>query len=105
MSPEILKQEHYKKPSDIYSFSITIFECIEWGNAYPKVLFPHEWDIADFICKGKRLQKPSDMRDDIYSLISECWCQEPKERLVIEAIIERLTTIHNNCFNIPHMNK
>ena len=30
MSPEVLKQQHYKSPSDIYSFSITIYECIKW---------------------------------------------------------------------------
>ena len=36
MSPEILKQQHYKKPSDIYSFSITIYEFMKWGVAYPK---------------------------------------------------------------------
>ena len=34
MSPEILKQEHYKSPSDIYSFSITMYECMKWGEAY-----------------------------------------------------------------------
>ena len=30
MSPEVLNKEHYKSPSDIYSFSITIYECIKW---------------------------------------------------------------------------
>ena len=29
MSPEILNKEHYKKPSDIYSFSITMYEVMK----------------------------------------------------------------------------
>ena len=29
MSPEVLNKQHYKKQSDIYSFSITMFECNE----------------------------------------------------------------------------
>ena len=93
MSPEVLNKQHYKKSSDIYSFSITIYECMKWGEAYPKELFKHELDIANFICKGKRLQKSSDMRDDIYSLINECWKQEQKERLEITQIISKLQEI------------
>ena len=34
MLPELLNKQHYKKPCDIYSFSITIFEIIKWGKAY-----------------------------------------------------------------------
>ena len=36
MSPEVLKQQHYKKPSDIYSFPLTMYEYMKWGEAYPK---------------------------------------------------------------------
>ena len=96
MSPEVLNQEHYKKPSDIYSFSITIYECIKWGKAYPinyeRFKFP--WKIADFIMKGNRLQKPESMKEIVYSFISECWCQEPKERLEIVSVLNTLEKIN-----------
>ena len=93
MSPEVLKQEHYKSPSDIYSFSITIYECMKWGEVYPKDKFKYEWNIAEFVMSGKRLEQPKGMNDDIYSLISECWKQEPKERLEITQIISKLQEI------------
>ena len=32
MSPEVLNKQHYKKPSDIYSFSITMYEVMKWGT-------------------------------------------------------------------------
>ena len=40
MSPEVLNREHYKKPSDIYSFSITIFECMKWLKSYSEETIP-----------------------------------------------------------------
>ena len=42
MSPEILNKDHYKKPSDIYSFSITTYEVMKWGEVYPKSQFKHK---------------------------------------------------------------
>ena len=32
MSPEILNRQHYKKPSDIFSFSITMYEVMKWES-------------------------------------------------------------------------
>ena len=56
-----------------------MYECMKWGEAYEGDKFKFSWDIANFVISGKRLDKPKGMRDDIYSLISECWKQEPKE--------------------------
>ena len=55
MSSEVLNGKHYKKPSDIYSFLITIYEVMIWGIAYPKELFKREWNIANFIQEGQKL--------------------------------------------------
>ena len=90
MSPEVLNKQHYKKQADIYSFAITIFECMKWGEAYPKETFKFPWKIAEFVTSGKRLDKPDNMKDDIYSIISKCWKQEPKERMIIDQVIESL---------------
>ena len=30
MKLELLNKQHYKKPSDIYSFSITMYEVMKW---------------------------------------------------------------------------
>ena len=63
------------------------------GKAYSGDQFKFPWKISEFVIKGKRLDKPSEMREDIYSLISECWKQEPKERLEITQIISKLTSL------------
>ena len=93
MAPEILNRQHYKDPADIYSFAITMYETMIWGSAYPKNKFPHEWDIANYVCKGKRLEKPSTMNEHIYSIITQCWCQEPKERMNIISIVQKLQSL------------
>ncbi|ELP85500.1 protein serine/threonine kinase, putative [Entamoeba invadens IP1] len=36
MAPEVLKKEKYKMSADIYSFGVTIYECVGWCEAYPK---------------------------------------------------------------------
>ena len=36
------------------------------------------------------------MNDDVYELITQCWKQEPKERLEITQIIEKLSSMLQN---------
>ena len=92
MSPEVLNKQHYKSPADIFSFAITMYEVMVWREAYPKELFRFEWDIADFICKGKRLEQV-DINDNMYSLITQCWQQSPQERLSIGQVIIELQSL------------
>ena len=96
MSPEILNKEHYKKPSDIYSFSITIFEVMKWGVAYPKSQFKHEWEIANFIQKEKRLSLEFISNEQIKEIISKSWQQDPKERLTIDEILKKIEELKKN---------
>ena len=95
MAPEVLLQRHYKKPADVYSFALTIFETMKWGEAYDmkKGEFKFPWKIAVFVMNGKRIEKPTNMREDIYELITKSWQQDPRERLTIEQIITRLKSL------------
>ncbi|KAL7721961.1 Tyrosine kinase [Entamoeba marina] len=93
MAPEILDKNKYKKPADIYSFSITIYETIIWDDAYPKSQFKFPWCIADFVTYGERLQKLDPINEILYSLIDNCWKHEPKERYSIEEVIKKLEEI------------
>ncbi|EMD43202.1 serine/threonine kinase, putative [Entamoeba histolytica HM-3:IMSS] len=97
MAPEILQQQKYKKTADIYSFGITMYETFHWGECYPKLLFKFPWAIADFINKGQRRERPDNIPEPIYKLITLCWAQEPKERLPIDSIIEKLESFLQSC--------
>ena len=95
MAPEILNQAHYKSPADIYSFSITMFEVMKWGESYEGEAFKFTWKIAEFVCQGKRLEKPLEMNANIYEIITQCWQQEPKVRLTIDEVSSSLEILIN----------
>ena len=93
MSPEMSNRQKYKKPSDIYSFSITMYEVMKWGQAYPKKLFRFAWDIADFVSAGKRLTLECIENETMKEIISNSWQQEPKERYTIDEILTKLESL------------
>ena len=94
MSPEILNREKYTKPSDIYSFAITMLEVMIWNEAYPKTIFKYAWNIADFVASGKRPNTIEFVRNkDMKRLIECCWNQHPKDRLMINDVVALLETM------------
>ena len=94
MAPEILNRERYKYPADVYSFAITMLEIMIWGDAFPKEEFKFPWDIADFICDGKRPSLIEKVYNDVMKkLIQNSWCHDPSERLTIDDIVSLLETI------------
>ena len=96
MAPEVLNKEKYKKEADIFSFAVTMYECFGWQEAYPSSEFKFSWKIADFVIKGGRMQKTDEMTHLQYDLISQSWCQDPKKRLQIDAIVSRLDFLYTN---------
>ncbi|ELP84135.1 serine/threonine protein kinase HT1, putative [Entamoeba invadens IP1] len=90
MAPEVLKKEKYKKAADIFSFGVTMYECVGWCEAYPKDEFKFPWKIAEFVISGKRVVKCPLMSNKIFNIITECWKQNMNERLKIEDIVHYL---------------
>ena len=95
MAPEILNQQHYKMPADIYSFALTMYEVFSWNEIYPMKNFPHIWDIAVFISNGKRPVYVDCIKKKHYDLICDCWCHDPKQRLEINELINRLEELYH----------
>ncbi|ELP90449.1 protein serine/threonine kinase, putative [Entamoeba invadens IP1] len=94
MAPEMLNKKKYKKAADIYSFSITMFECFGWREAYPTAQFKYSWDVADFVACGNRLSKPSDVDEKLFAIIQQAWIHNPKERANIDQIIEMIESVY-----------
>ncbi|BFU21946.1 protein kinase domain containing protein [Entamoeba histolytica] len=95
MAPEVLNHQHYKMPSDIYSFSITMLQIITWQDPFPKSEFKFPWKIAEFISTGKRPVIIQEVEEDIKEIIEKSWQQEPKERITIDEIVRMLERIEN----------
>ncbi|ELP85520.1 protein kinase domain containing protein, partial [Entamoeba invadens IP1] len=92
MAPEVLKKEKYKKSADIYSFGVTLYETLKWGDAYDKNVFKFPWKIAEFVISGKRLERNENMSDSQYELIQKCWSQQPDDRPNINEVVNLLET-------------
>jgi len=93
MAPEILDRQHYKKPADIYSFAVTLYELFTKSFAYPKPQFRYEWNIATFVTDGKRLPLDMIQSNDIKNIISNSWINDPLKRYSIDDIVNNLNLI------------
>ncbi|ELP84412.1 serine/threonine protein kinase HT1, putative [Entamoeba invadens IP1] len=91
MAPEILKKDKYKKPADIYSFGVTMYECIGWCQAYTKHQFRFPWKIAEFVINGKRVEKKDNMPQELFDVIQKCWAQDMSKRIDATTIVNFLT--------------
>ncbi|ELP84798.1 protein serine/threonine kinase, putative [Entamoeba invadens IP1] len=93
MAPEVLKQEKYTKSADVYSFGITMFECLLWEEAYPKTLFPFTWCIADKVVLGIRPTAVKKLEMKYQNIIKSCWEQIPEKRCTIDNTITMIETL------------
>ncbi|ELP83598.1 protein serine/threonine kinase, putative [Entamoeba invadens IP1] len=92
MAPEVLEREKYKKPADVYSFAMTMYEAFTWDFAFKNtdVQFKYAWSIADFTSSGKRLQIPTSVPEELSILIQQSWEHNPKKRLEINNVTQKL---------------
>ena len=86
MSPEILNKQKCKKRADVYSFVITMYEVMKWGEAYPKSVFRFSWKIANFFQSEQRLSLEFIENEQMKEIISNSWQQEPNKRYTIDDI-------------------
>ncbi|ELP84353.1 protein serine/threonine kinase, putative [Entamoeba invadens IP1] len=87
MSPEVLSQENYQQPADIYSFAITMYETVTWEKSYPQKEFPFPWVIAQFVTSGKRLPHVSKIPQTYFEVIQMGWEQDKHTRIQIEKLV------------------
>ena len=93
MAPEVLEQQHYKFPADIYSFGIAMLEVMIWSEAYPKDKFRFPWMIAEAVVNGKRPDTIKQVDHRVEMVIKMCWEHEPSFRPQMKEVIERLEKI------------
>ncbi|ELP88787.1 tyrosine protein kinase, putative [Entamoeba invadens IP1] len=93
MAPEVLKKDKYKKPADIYSFAITMYEVFGWKEAYSVQTFKFPWKIAEFVTAGQHLENRENIPGVLFSIIQMCWNQNPKERNTIKNVVDSLNLV------------
>ena len=93
MAPEILDVKKYKKPADIFSFAVTMYEILSWTEPYPISQFQYPWSVEQFVSSGKRLPQLETMTNKQFELIEHCWDHEITKRWTINQIVDELEVL------------
>ncbi|CAI2190084.1 9809_t:CDS:2, partial [Funneliformis geosporum] len=78
VAPEVLRGQPYTLASDIYSFSIIMWELI--SGVPPFNNEAHDFQLSLEICKGKRPKDIENIPQCYLNLMKKCWDIDPLKR-------------------------
>ena len=89
LSPEVYLKKEYSKSSDVYAFSLIVYEIMT--NLKPFKELKNVVQIQkEVVERGKRPQITETVPDCYKKLIEKCWSQEPKEKPTFAEIVDIL---------------
>ncbi|KAJ6594696.1 kinase-like domain-containing protein [Mycena capillaripes] len=88
-APELFRGSRNSFASDVYAFSCVCYEIFT-GNL-PFCELPSDVAVMyQVTMHGQRPKRSSGIPDDVWTLMTECWNEVPRERLSAEQIVFRL---------------
>ncbi len=86
---EVLKYKTFSTASDVWAYGVTAWELFSYGSL-PYVGMSNN-EAAQFVLKGKRMEKPDACPRKMYELMLECWSEDPKSknRRISDRLLER----------------
>ncbi|KAL5022773.1 hypothetical protein ScPMuIL_001928 [Solemya velum] len=88
---EVLKKQTYSSASDIWSFGVVLWEIFSYGAVPYSGISKNV--LVEKLSKGERLEKPKLCTEEIFSIMSSCWCVDKSERPSFQDIMERVMII------------
>lgn len=86
MAIESLERGNYDTKSDVWSYGVLLWELLTRGDIpYPDV---EDWKMKDYLKVGYRLPRPEHCPPEVYSVMKECWVEDPKSRPTFEEILK-----------------
>jgi len=83
-APEAAFYQKYTIKSDVWSFGILMYEIITLGKVpYPGM---RGQEVLEKIEGGYRMPQPHGCPEDYYSIMKDCWKQEPNQRPSFETL-------------------
>ena len=90
-APETIKQKRFTIKSDVWSFGIVLYEIITYGQLpYPEMTANQ---VCDALQSGYRMPQTSGCPDKLYSLMLNCWGEDPENRLGFDNQMFQLTKL------------
>ncbi|XP_070531998.1 hepatocyte growth factor receptor-like isoform X1 [Ptychodera flava] len=91
MAPECFRKQHYDTKTDVWAYGVLLWELMTRGETpYPAI---DNWDLVDYLDKGKRLQKPPYTPDEVYDVMHACWQLDPDLRPDFKDIVHTVDNI------------
>ncbi|GFG29559.1 hypothetical protein Cfor_00289 [Coptotermes formosanus] len=91
LSVEAMRENFYSSKSDVWAFAIVLWEIGTLGGfPYPTV---SDMDLLNFLDEGKRLEKPDNCSDELYTLMLQCWSKTPDMRPSFAEIVSHLDSV------------
>ncbi|KHN80101.1 Tyrosine-protein kinase Fps85D [Toxocara canis] len=87
-APESLAACLYTTKSDVFSFSILLFEVFTEGKEPYKGMSSAE--VKRMVACGSRMDKPKRCPEEIYALMKSCWEQNPDDRCTMTDAVTRI---------------
>ena len=92
MAPEVIQHLQYSEKSDVWSFSITMWEICSLGE------IPYrDWVVDDdfwrTLSKSIRLEKPRFSANDTWTVVCSCWEYRPEDRPTFFEVRKALQTL------------
>eukprot|EP01107_Rhizomastix_libera_P010872 TRINITY_DN281_c4_g1_i1.p1 TRINITY_DN281_c4_g1~~TRINITY_DN281_c4_g1_i1.p1 ORF type:complete len:1240 (+),score=268.39 TRINITY_DN281_c4_g1_i1:23-3721(+) len=89
MAPELLRNEMYSMPSDVYAFALVMWSV--WHETEPYKGIENNFEIYQMVLDGKRLNIPVDCTYG--ELVTQCWNADPSERPTFKETIPVLCAL------------
>uniref|UniRef100_A0A915D6W2 receptor protein-tyrosine kinase n=1 Tax=Ditylenchus dipsaci TaxID=166011 RepID=A0A915D6W2_9BILA len=93
---ESLRQQIYTERTDVWSFGVTCWEILTFGQTppYKELGLPRDHKLARELAyqleKGYRLKQPANCSQELYQEMLNCWLVDPGSRPTFRQIKERL---------------
>lgn len=103
---ESLKYRQFTSRSDTWSYGVTIWEVLEFGQLPWRTKPPAE--LIRSLEMGERLPKPKTCTLEVYALMLRCWVLEPTARPNFEDLMcsmEEFLKEPNRFVHTPHTNR
>uniref|UniRef100_A0A914E192 Protein kinase domain-containing protein n=1 Tax=Acrobeloides nanus TaxID=290746 RepID=A0A914E192_9BILA len=84
MALESLTEKIFSEKSDIWAFGILAYEMFTFGKVPYEAL--NDDEILEFLNQGKCLERPSNVNDQLYEVMMDCWNADPDSRPTFKAL-------------------
>jgi hypothetical protein len=97
MAVESLTRRMYSSKSDVWAFGVLLWEIMTLCFL-PYHDISDDKEVARAVRAGERLPKPDNCPDELYAIMTKCWCERPQDRPSMPEIHAMLQTVFAEMF-------